>query len=177
MRRLLGALLIIGSLSSHLAYGCGDKLLVLGRPLYFTSRPAAILAYAPPGSSLQSLLSATQWTGAIAKGKHHLRIVQTPEQLAQVLKTERFDVILAGLAEAAALRRQTAATLYPAVVVPVVDSSSRDAFRSAQREYGVVMKGVAKSGDFVSAIGRAIELHDRRVEAAAREKKKQAKSS
>ena len=33
MRRLLGALLLIGSLSSHLAYGCGDKLLVLGRPL------------------------------------------------------------------------------------------------------------------------------------------------
>lgn len=177
MQRLLGTLLIIGFLSSHLAYGCGDKLLVLGRPLMFTSRPAAILAYAPPGSSLQSLLSSSQWTGAIAKGKHHLRIVQTPEQLAQVLKTERFDMILAGLAEAAPLRAQTATTSYPVVVVPLIDSGSRDAFRSAEREYGVVMKEVAKSGDYLSAIGRAIELHDRRVEAAAREKKKQAKNS
>lgn len=177
MRRLLGTLLLIGSLSSHLAYGCGDKLLVLGRPLMFTSRPAAILAYAPPGSSLQSLLSATQWTGAMTKGKHHLQVVQTPDQLAQILKTERFDVILAGLTDAAALRPQMAIASYPAVVVPVLDSGSRDAFRSAEREYGVAMKGVAKSGDYLSAIGRAVDLRDRRFEAAAREKKNRGKNS
>jgi hypothetical protein len=143
----------------------------------FTSRPAAILAYAPPGSSLQSLLSATQWTGAMTKGKHHLQVVQTPDQLAQILKTERFDVILAGLTDAAALRPQMAIASYPAVVVPVLDSGSRAAFRSAEREYGVAMKGVAKSGDYLSAIGRAVDLRDRRFEAAAREKKNRGKNS
>jgi hypothetical protein len=169
MRQLLG-IIIVGLLSPQLAYGCGDKLLVLGRPLHFTSRPAAILAYVPPGSSLQSLLSAMQWTGAMTKGRHHLRTAQTPEQLAQVLKTERFDVILTSVADAAVLR-QIATTWYPAVVVPVVDSGSREAFQSAQREYGVAMKGIAKSGDYLSAIDRAIDLHDRRVETAAREKR------
>jgi len=177
MRRLLGTLLLISSLSSHLAYGCGDKLLVLGRPLMFTSRPAAILAYAPPGSFLQPLLSASQWTGAITKGKHHLQVVETPEQLAQILKTERFDVVLAVLADAAALRPQIAIASYPAVVVPVLDGGSRDVFRSAEREYGVAMKGVAKSGDYLSAIGRAVDLRDRRAEAAAHEKKKRGKNS
>ena len=44
-------------LCSHLTYACGDKLLVLGRPLRFGSpRPAAILAYARSGSFLESVM-------------------------------------------------------------------------------------------------------------------------
>jgi hypothetical protein len=59
MRRLLTALLLVAGffLSSHTADACGDKLLILGRPLRFKSRPASILAYSPPGSALESMLN------------------------------------------------------------------------------------------------------------------------
>src|SRR5215471_4445890 len=96
MLRLLGALLLVAGffLSTHTAQACGDKLLILGRPLHFRSRPASILAYAPPGSALESMLASQQWTTAIAKGKHRVIVILTPERLSQVLKGERFDLVL-----------------------------------------------------------------------------------
>jgi hypothetical protein len=179
MRRLLGALYLTAGflVFSHTAHACGDKLLILGRPLRFNSRPAAILAYAPSGSTLESFLNGPQWANAMAKGKHRLRVMQTPEELSQALKAQRFDVILVGYADAPLLRTQVAATSFPAVFVPVVESVARDALRKAEKEYGVAMKGTAKSGDYLSAIDRAVGLHDLRVEAAARVKKNQRKSS
>jgi hypothetical protein len=179
MRRLLGALVLSAGflLLSHSAHACGDKLLILGRPLRFHSRPAAILAYAPPASAVESVLNSPQWATAMTKGKHRLRVMQTPEQLTQALKAERFDVILVGAADAGGLQAQLSAASFPAVFVPVVESVARDAFRNAEKEYGVAMKGMAKSGAYLSAIDRAVGLHDLRVEAAAREKKNHGKSS
>jgi hypothetical protein len=165
-------------LCSHLTYACGDKLLVLGRPLRFgSSRPAAILAYAPSGSFLESVMKEWQFATAITKGKHRLRVVQTPEQLTQTLKAERFDLVLAGSQDVLAVRSQVAAATPATVFVPVVDGGSRDAVRTAEKEYGVAIKGNAKTGDYLSTIGRAVDLHDRRVEAVAREKKNPGKNS
>jgi hypothetical protein len=177
MWRLLGTLLVSALLVSHIAHACGDKLLVLGRPLRFDSRPAAILAFVPTASPLESLLSKPQWVAAMERGRHRLRVVQNPEQLANALKSERFDLVLADSTNAVALRSQFATSLSAAVLVPMVDSASRDALRTAQKEYGVAMKSPAKTGDYLFAIGVAVDLHDRRVEAASREKKNKGKSS
>jgi hypothetical protein len=179
MRRSLLMLGIACFLScSDLTYACGDKLLVLGRPLRFgSSRPAAILAYAPSGSFLESVMKEPLWTAAITKGKHRLRVVQTPEQLMQSLKAEQFDLVLAGPQDALAVRSQVAAASPVTVLVPVVDGGSHDVVRTAEKEYGMVIKGDAKTGDYLSTIGRAVDLHDRRVEAVAREKKNSGKNS
>jgi len=113
----------------------------------------------------------------MSRGKHRLRVARTPEQLVQDLQLEHFDVIIADSAHATAVRSQLSGNPTSAVFVPVVDSASRDALRTAEKEYSVAMKGTGKSGDYLSAIGRAVDLHDRRVEAAMREKKKQVKNS
>ena len=179
MRRLLCPLFFSAAflLVSHPAHTCGDKLLILGRPLHFNSRSAAILAFAPPGSSLEMMLNRSQWTAAMAKGRHRLRVVETAAQLETILKAERFDLILADSGHASALRPHLAITPSPAVFVPVVSSSSLDVFRAAEKEYAVAIKDPAKTGDYLGAIGRAVDLHDRRVEAAARKKKSSSKSS
>jgi hypothetical protein len=178
MRRLLGALLLVTSLllSSPAAYSCGDKLLIIGRPLHFKTRAASILAYVAPGSALEPMLASQQWTTAITKGKHRVVVILTPERLSQVLKGERFDLILIAWADATVSPAQLADTAFPAVVVPVVESVSRETLRNAEKEYGVAMKSTAKSGDYLSAIDRAVGLHDLRIEAA-RGKKNQNKGS
>jgi hypothetical protein len=173
MRRLLGVLLLVAGffLSSHTAQACGDKLLILGRPLHFKSRAASILAYAPPGSVLESMLAGQQWTTAIAKGKHRVIVILTPERLTQVLKGERFDLILIARTETTVSPAQLADASFPEVVVPVVENTSRETLRNAEKEYGVVMKSTSKSGEYLSGIDRAVGLHDLRIEAAARGKK------
>lgn len=179
MRRLLGPVCVTAVLLlfSHSALACGDKLLILGRPLRFNSHPASILAYAPRGSTVESVLSSSQWATAITKGKHRLRVVETPEQLTQALQAARFDVILVSSPDARALSSELSATSFPAVFVPVFETGARDALRKADKEFGVAMKDMAKSGDYLSTIERAVALHDLRVEAAARVKKNHAKSS
>lgn len=172
MRSLLGALLVVTCLLfSSSAYPCGDKLLILGRPLHFRSRPASILAYAPPGSALEPLLSSQQWTTAVTKGKHRVIVILSPERLSQVLKGERFDLILVAWTEASVSPAQLADASFPTVVVPVVENVSRETLRNAEKEYGVAMKGAAKSGEYLSEIDRAVGLHDLRIEAKARDKK------
>ena len=174
MRRLLGVLLLLAgfALSSHIVLACGDKLLILGRPLRFKSRPASILAYAPPRSGVEPMLTSQQWTTAITKGKHRVIVVLTPQRLSEILKGERFDLILVAWTEDTVSPAHLADTSFPAVVVPVVANVSREALRSAEKEYGVAIKGAAKSGEYLSEIDRAVGLHDLRVEAAARGKKK-----
>src|SRR5438445_7584846 len=73
MRRLFWTLTVVLLLSCpRLSQGCGDKLLILGRGLRFSAlsadRPAAILAYAPEGSLLASILKDPQWIEAMNKG-------------------------------------------------------------------------------------------------------------
>jgi len=178
MRRLTGTLVLFTTLLLHgPAEGCGDKLLVLGRPLRFNSRPAVMLAFAPEGSFLASLLNDPGWSSAIAKGKHSLHIVQSPEQLVQDLNVHHYEVILVDVARAAALRSQLAVNPSTAVLAPVVDSASRDAVRTVEREYGIAIKGAGKTSDYLFAIGRAVDLHERKVEAAARERKNLRKNS
>ena len=179
MRRLLGALLLVTGffLSTYAAQACGDKLLILGRPLHFKSRPASILAYAPPGSVLESMLASQQWSTAIAKGRHRVIVILAPERLFQVLKGERFDLILVTSTEATMSPAQLADASFPAVVVPVVEKTSRETLRNAEKEYGVVMRSTAKSGDYLFEIDRAVGLHDLRIMAAARGKKNQTKGS
>src|SRR5438552_18435707 len=81
---------------------CGDKLLLLGRVLRssaMVSRPAAILAYASPNSVVAGLMSDPQWAAALAKGKHHVRVVQNPQQLSGALRSEHYDLMLASMAD------------------------------------------------------------------------------
>jgi hypothetical protein len=179
MRNLLGALFLVAGLLilSHNAGACGDKLLILGRPMRFNSRPAVVLAYAPAGSTLESVLNTPQWTNAISKGKHRLRVIQTPGQLVQTLKTERFDIVVLSLTDASIFQAQLGPSSFPTVFVPMVETVERNAVRNAEKEYGVAMKSVAKTSDYLSAIDRAVGLRDLRAEAAARVKKNQAKSS
>ena len=178
MRRLLGAfLLVAGFFPTDMAHACGDKLLILGRPLHFKSRPASILAYAPSGSVVQAMLTSQQWTTAVTKGKHRVVVILTPERLSQVLKAERFDLILIASKETTVSTRQLAAASFPLLVVPVVENVSRETLRNTEKEYGVAMKSAAKAGDYLSEIDRAVGLYDLRIEVAARGKKNQKKPS
>lgn len=178
MRRLLGALFLVAGLSvSQTANACGDKLLILGRPPHFKSRPASILAYAPAGSAVEPMLTNQQWTTAITKGKHRVIVILTLERLSQVLKGERFDLILIARTETTVSPAHLADTSFPSVVVPVVGNTSREAVRNAEKEYGVAMKSTAKSGEYLSEIDRAVGLHDLRIEAAARNRKNHNKGS
>jgi hypothetical protein len=78
---------------------CGDKFLLIGRALKYrqafaSAHPHTILAYTQ--SPRVSDLVSKQGLGALLKlVGHHVRIVDSPVQLQQVLKAEKFDLVIA----------------------------------------------------------------------------------
>jgi hypothetical protein len=170
MRRLLRVFTVIAVVScAPLSNACGDKLLVLGRALRFSNisseRPAAILAYAPQGSIVSVVLNEPQWVAAIEKGKHRLRVVQELDGIVTAMSSQRYDLVVVSLADAAQLKQRIQSASSAAVIVPALQSSpSREEVRAAEKEYGVVLKSESKGKAYLSYISKAVELRDRRAQ-------------
>src|SRR5437667_64799 len=127
MRRLFWTLTVVLLLfCPRLSQGCGDKLLILGRGLRFSAlsadRPAAILAYAPEGSLLASILKDPQWISAMNKGKHRLKAVQSMDELRPALSRERYDLVLLNLSDALKLKQPVQSAPSDPLAVPVVNA-------------------------------------------------------
>ena len=176
MRRLFWTLTVVLLLfCPRLSQGCGDKLLILGRGLRFSAlsadRPAAILAYAPEGSLLASILKDPQWIAAMNKGKHRLKAVQSMDELRPALSRERYDLVLLNLSDALKLKQTVQSAPSDPLAVPVVNASARDQVQTAEREYAVALKSDSKSKAYLSGISKAVELRDRRAHILAQARK------
>ena len=173
MRRLLQVSTVLAIVTcAPLSNACGDKLLVLGRALRFSTlsseRPAAILAYAPEGSVVSAVMKEPQWAAAMEKGKHRLKVVQELDGIATALNSERYDLVLVSLSEVAQLKQRIQALSAAAVIVPTLQSSlSREEMRAAEKEYGIVLKSESKGRAYLSHISKAVELRDRRAQSLA----------
>ena len=170
MRRLLRVFTILAVVTcAPFSYACGDKLLILGRALRFSTlsseRPVAILAYAPLGSVLSAVLNEPQWRAAMDKGKHRLKVVQELEGVVAALSSDRYDLVLVSLSDAAQVKRRIQSASSVAVIVPALQSSpSREEVRAVEKEYGVVLKSESKGRAYLSDISKAVELRDRRAQ-------------
>ena len=170
MRRVLRVSTVVAILGcAPLSHACGDKLLVLGRALRFSTvasqRPASILAYAPPGSVVSEVLQEPQWAAAVEKGKHRTRVIQDLDSLVSTLHYEHYDLLLVSVTEAALLKQRMQSTASVMFTLPVLPSSpSREEARTLEKEYGIVLTSGSKGKTYLSAISKAVELRDRRAQ-------------
>jgi hypothetical protein len=173
MRLLLRVFTVLALVSSApLSNACGDKLLVLGRALRFSTispeRPAVILAYAPQGSIVSAVVNEPQWLAAMEKGKHRVRVIQELGGIIAALSSERYDLVLVSLSDAAQLKQRIQSASSATVIVPALKSSpSREEVRTAEKEYGVVLKSESKGRVYLSDISKAVDLRDRRAQSLA----------
>ena len=173
MRRLLRVFTILTVVScAPFSNACGDKLLIFGRALRFSTlsseRPAAILAYAPQGSIVSAVVNEPQWVTAMDKGKHRLKVVQKLDEVATSQDSQRYDLVLVSLSDAGQLKQRIQSAFPEAVIVPVLQTlPSREEVRAAEKEYGVVLKSESKGKAYLSYISRAVELRDRRAQSLA----------
>lgn len=174
MRGLLCCLGIAGLLlCAPKSWGCGDKLLILGRVLRYSAvtRPAAILAYASPDTVVSGLLNDPQWVAAVAKGKHRVVVVRSEEQVRAALISKHYDVVLISVKDARMLQPDMRSAMFSPVLLPVVQDNADDPVRPAEKEYGVALKRSSKAKGFLSSIRKALEVQQLRVEAAEQAKK------
>jgi hypothetical protein len=161
MRRIFAFSLCVFALCLFVpsANGCGDKLLLIGRNARMRAaiRPAAILAYAQPGSAMAALLQDPQWMAAVKKGQYRVERVDDVSQIGEHLRNTRYDLILGELPEASQLQDAVQSAPFAPLVVPVVDDIKVQR-RAAQKQYGCLIRIHAKTGAHLSAIEDALDL-------------------
>src|SRR5438477_11667180 len=101
--------LVVLALAVSPAFACGDKLMLLVgnarfHQIFGGSHSASILAYAPENSSVSAVVKDLEPAVKQAGGK--LFAVADSIRLAEALKTGKYDLVLADLAEAEQLEAQ-----------------------------------------------------------------------
>jgi hypothetical protein len=151
------------ALLAGVAFPCGDKLMLLVggagfRQVYSGSRPASILAYAPPTSRIGPVVQELERLPALKEAGHRFYAVQDKAGLEQALTGGKYDLLLADLADAADLEQRFAADRTRPVLVPVVFKPTKTDAAAVKNKFSYVLKAPAKPIDYLEAIDRAVEL-------------------
>jgi hypothetical protein len=168
----LAAIAVLGAglcAVSSSAWACGDKLLLLASAVRFQSRhtphAAAVLLYVPDPA--RGALVDPKLESALTEAGHKLRIVGTEMDLALAVRSGRFDVVLADLADAHVLQRNMrsgpgAPVVLPALYLfaptgqsPAKPQTRADASR-ASLDFGTVLKVPGRPGQYCAAVDKAM---------------------
>jgi ABC-type amino acid transport substrate-binding protein len=157
-------LLVVGLLALSAAgtdlLACGDKFLVISRGTRFdraaiARQPAAILVYVNPSSTLPKALERVPVEATLRRVGYRPTSVSSPAELEQALRQGGWDVVVADLADSAALRARLQGDAAP-LVLPVVHAAPGSVLAQARRDYPHVLKGPVKSQSLVEAIDDAL---------------------
>jgi hypothetical protein len=140
--------------------GCGDKFLRVGRGAryqrgYAAVRPACILIYASPGSSLSAALRELE--PALKKAGHKATVVEAPAAVGSALASGAYNVVLAGLADVAVVQSQAKAAPVPFDVLPVLHQPSASDREAAGKRYHCVAEAPGRKADVLARIDDVME--------------------
>ena len=143
-------------------FACGAKFLMANRGTRFgkvaaARHPAAVLVYANPDSTLPQALSKVKVEQVLGRAGYRPTTVSTPSELEQALRQGGWDLVLADLADGDTLRPQLRGENSP-VFIPVMFKPSKNDFKQAEQDFGVVVKGPVKSQRFLRAIDEVVSL-------------------
>jgi len=141
------------------AQACGDKFLVVGRGVRYqrmhpAAHPGAILIYMNPGSRVPVAAKEIQLQSSLKRAGHKVETAENAGSLQDALKSARYDLVLADIADSPALERQLGSQPSMPAVVPVLYRPTGDELAAAQRQYGCAVK--APSKDYLAAIDQAM---------------------
>jgi hypothetical protein len=154
----LSLVLAVSSASELLA--CGDKFLVGGRGTRYqrpkNARAASVLLYANPASGLPDALGKLPVESVLKQQGHRLTTAESLEQLATLLSSGRFDVLLAA---------STVVTAIEGLLGGKADAPQVVAFcikgQTVEAEVPCAVKAPPKERSLLEAIDKAVERHDR----------------
>jgi hypothetical protein len=160
-RILCGGLFLVLALSlAPELFACGDKFLVGGRGTRYqrpkNARAASVLLYANPASGLPDALGKLPVESVLKQQGHKLTTAESLEQLATLLTSGRFDVVLAASSVVTAIEKLMGGKADAPQVVAFC-------IKGQPAEAGVpcAVKAPPKERSLLEAIDKAVERHDR----------------
>lgn len=165
-RLLVVAILVLSSAGvSGDLLACGEKFLVVSRGTRFqratvSRQPAKILVFVNPASTLPKALEKASVDDTLRKAGYQPTSVAAQNELEQALRQGGWDLIVADLADSAAVRGWLQGGAAP-MVLPVVLSATGTEIAQAKKDYQRVVKGPIKSQAFLEAVDDALALREK----------------
>jgi hypothetical protein len=156
MRKLLIVLSL--PVAASVAFACGDKLaLIMGlRSSQIRSHPALILAY-PGRNASAALIRDLQLQPAFKKAGHRFQVVEDPAGLDNALNANKFDLVVADVANAAELGEHVSAAPSKPQLLPVAFKASKDEQSAALKKYHCLLKAPSDPENYLAAIDQALD--------------------
>jgi CheY-like chemotaxis protein len=161
----LSALFLL--LSGPPANPCGDKLLILGSGVRFqlntAEYPALILLYMKGTTPGSTAVGDSKLQSFLRQAGHRLQSATSEQEVAEALKTGRYDLVLADFADAPALEQMVAAASSQPLLLPFIFKGTKAELSEAKRRYRCVLKAPIKPPYFLATLDKAMELKQSRV--------------
>jgi ABC-type amino acid transport substrate-binding protein len=137
------------------AQACGDKFLVVGRGVRYqrvspAAHSASILIYMNPASRIPAAAKDAQLESNLKQAGYKVQSVDTSAGLQSALKSSRYDLVLADIADSPGLEKDVSSDPSKPVVVPVLYQPTSAELAAAKKEYGCAMKAPGK--DYLATI-------------------------
>ena len=147
MRRTLllvvmaAAVLMAGA---HVASGCGDKFVVLGRGVrlrraFPAKYPASILIYMNSASNMPAAAKQFKLEQTLKAAGHKPRLVESAADLEQALASGKYDIVLADISDSPAVQKDAAAGASKPSVVPVLYKPTPAELEAVEKKYGCLI--------------------------------------
>ena len=140
-------------------FACGDKLMLLPANARFRqvhgAHPVAILIYMHANSALSEIARTLQ--PALKQAGHKFDTVDDFTGLDKALKTGKYDLLLADVADAESLRPYALSAFKP-VLLPVVYMSSKAEATAVEKRFHCVLKAPGSLSRYLEAIDDALEV-------------------
>jgi len=162
---LVGLLILAGVVPATELSACGDKFLMVSRGTRFqraaaARHPAAILIYTNPATALPKALGSVPVDATLRKAGYRPTSVSGADELDKALRQGGWDLVLADLADGAALRGRLQGQGAPAVLPVAFNATSSD-LAQARKDYQHVVKAPVKSQALIDAIDDALALKEK----------------
>ena len=153
-------LLIVFSLplAVSVALACGDKLaLIVGlRSSQVRSQHAFILAY-PGRNASAAVIRDLQLQPTLKKAGYRVQVVEDAAGLDNVLKGNKFDLVVADVTDAAQLNEHLSAAPSKPLLLPVAFKASKEEQLAAQKTYHCLLKAPSSPENYLAAVDQALD--------------------
>ena len=164
MSKLLVGVLVFAAatLAVTAAFACGDKLMLFARgarfgQVYSRAHAASILAYTRQNSAVPGVVKDLERQPALKQAGHKLQVVEDPAALDEALKTGKYDLVLADVADAESLEQQMRSSPSSPVMLPILYNSSKAETTAAEKKFRFVLKAPGNADRYLAAIDKAME--------------------
>jgi hypothetical protein len=162
LRRLVAAGVAAGLLA--LAYAdlsaCGDKFMRVGRSSsgrrYAALHPSSILIYRPARATPQGI---ADFETLLKKAGHAARVLQRGEEVAPILATAKYSLLIAEYSDVEALKKEVDAAPAGPAILPILLDANKPVEAQIRRDFHCLIKPSAMTdNDALVEIDHALDV-------------------